>query len=294
MARGTQHIRKRPKQAASHAPQKSSEVRRARRASEDGMFFPMLRRQARWVFVLLALVFAGSFIFLGVGSGSTGLGDILNGWLNRNGGTGGPSASKLEEQTREHPRDAAKLRELVTAYETDQRIDDAAKALERYVALRPKDVDANQELTGLYQRQLQQLNTEAQIAQAETPTTDDSAFRPASTTPLGQAFGAPGALQDPIQAAATTTLQTKFSELQKRADAIQTRLLTVSKRVVALDATDPTAQYQLAQVADAKGETATAVAAYKAFLKLSPDDPLAAQAKDRLKQLSQPAAATAG
>ena len=258
------------------------------------MFFPMLRRQARWVFVLLAIVFAGSFIFLGVGSGSTGLGDILNGWLNRDGGSSGPSASKLEQKTREHPRDAQALRELVTAYETDQRIDDAARALERYVALRPKDVDANQELTGLYQRQLQELSTEAQIAQAETPTTEASIFRPASTTPLGQAYGAGGALADPIESAASTTLQSKFSELQTRADAIQTRLLAVAKRVVALDPTDPTAQFQLAQVADAKGDTAAAVAAYKTFLKLSPDDPLAAQAKDRLKQLSQTPAATAG
>src|SRR5215213_10107789 len=105
MARGTQHLRKRPKQGTPHAPQRASEVRRARRAEDDGMFFPMLRRQARWVFVLLAMIFAGSFIFLGVGSGSTGLGDILNGWLNRT-GSSGPSASKLEQETRERPRDA--------------------------------------------------------------------------------------------------------------------------------------------------------------------------------------------
>ena len=257
------------------------------------MFFPMLRRQARWVFVLLAMIFAGSFIFLGVGSGSTGLGDILNGWLNRT-GSSGPSASKLEQETRDRPRDATALRELVTAYETDQRIDDAAKALERYVALRPKDVDAQQELTGLYQRQLQDLNVEAQAAQAATPTTETSTFRPASTTPLGQAYAAPGALQDPIDAAGTSSLQATFSGLQVRAEAIQTRLLAASKRVVALDPTDPTAQYQLAQIADARGDTAAALAAYRQFLKLSPDDPLAATAKDRIKQLSQPAAAAAG
>jgi len=294
VARGTQHIRKRPKQAAPKAPQRGSEVRRARRESEQGMFFPLLRRQARWVFVLLAGVFALSFVFLGVGSGSTGLGDILNGWLNNNGGSGSPSTSKLEKETREHPKDAKALRELVTAYETDQRINDAATALERYVTLRPKDVDAAQELTGLYQRQLQELSGEAQAAQAETPTTDASAFRPASTSPLGQAYAASGALQDPIDNAATTSLQTKFTELQTRADAIQTRLLAASKRAVALDPTDPTAQYQLAQVADAKGDTAAALAAYKAFLKLSPDDPLASTAKDRIKQLSKPASATAG
>ena len=36
------------------------------------MFFPKLRKHAKWVFVLLAIVFAGGFVFLGVGSGSNG------------------------------------------------------------------------------------------------------------------------------------------------------------------------------------------------------------------------------
>ena len=35
----------------------------------------------RWMYVLLALVFAGGFVFLGVGSGSTGIGDLLQGHL---------------------------------------------------------------------------------------------------------------------------------------------------------------------------------------------------------------------
>jgi len=35
------------------------------------MFFPRLRRQAKWVFVFLAAVFCLGFVFFGVGSGST-------------------------------------------------------------------------------------------------------------------------------------------------------------------------------------------------------------------------------
>ena len=46
------------------------------------MFFPRLRRQAKWVFVFLAFVFAAGFVFFGVGSGSTGLGDLLRGNFN--------------------------------------------------------------------------------------------------------------------------------------------------------------------------------------------------------------------
>ena len=51
------------------------------------MFFPRLRRQAKWVFVLLALVFAFGFVAFGVGSGSTGISDILRGNFFGGGGT---------------------------------------------------------------------------------------------------------------------------------------------------------------------------------------------------------------
>jgi len=57
------------------------------------MFFPKLRAHAKWVFVLLAVIFAGSFVFLGVGSGSSGIGDLLQGnWGDLFGGGSGNSA----------------------------------------------------------------------------------------------------------------------------------------------------------------------------------------------------------
>src|SRR5207253_3560043 len=46
---------------------------------EQTLFFQRIRRQAKWVFVFLALVFAASFVVFGVGSGSTGIGDLLRG-----------------------------------------------------------------------------------------------------------------------------------------------------------------------------------------------------------------------
>ena len=48
------------------------------------MFFPRLRQHTKWMFVFLALVFAVGFVGFGVGSGGTGLGDLL-----RNNGGGG-------------------------------------------------------------------------------------------------------------------------------------------------------------------------------------------------------------
>src|ERR671922_2022520 len=58
------------------------------RVAEDAMFFPRLRRHAKWMFVFLALVFAVGFVGFGVGAGGTGIGDILRGGT----GSGAPSA----------------------------------------------------------------------------------------------------------------------------------------------------------------------------------------------------------
>jgi cytochrome c-type biogenesis protein CcmH/NrfG len=46
---------------------------------EQTLFFTRIRGQTRWVFMLLAIVFAISFVVAGVGSGSTGIADIFNG-----------------------------------------------------------------------------------------------------------------------------------------------------------------------------------------------------------------------
>jgi cytochrome c-type biogenesis protein CcmH/NrfG len=289
MARGKQHLKKRPAQPQRRpVDRKRSEVRRARKLEEEGMFFPKLRSHAKWVFVLLALVFAGGFVLFGVGSGSNGIGNVLQDWLNIGQASGGPSTSKLERQTAKEPKNAAAWRGLATAYETDQRTDDAVRALERLTALQPKDSNALQELAGQYQRQLQNLSIEAQAAQAAVPVADTSSFQPPATSPFGRAYASPYALQDPLTKALTDEVNARLNELRLRAAAIQPKLLATDRKVVALDPNNPTTQFQLAQVADGTGDTKTAIASYKRFLELSPDDPLAAQVKARLKQLSPP------
>jgi cytochrome c-type biogenesis protein CcmH/NrfG len=289
MARGKQHLKKRPVQPQRRpVDRKPSEVRRARKLEEEGMFFPKLRSHAKWVFVLLALVFAGGFVLFGVGSGSNGIGNVLQDWLHIGQASAGPSISKLERQTAKEPGNAKAWRDLATAYETSQRTDDAVRALERLTALQPKDSNALQELAGQYQRQLQNLSTEAQAVQAAAPVADTSSFQPPATSPFGKAFADPGALQDPLSNALTSEVTSRMSGLRQRASTIQQNLLATDRKVVALDPNNPTTQFQLAQVADGTGDTKTAISSYKRFLVLSPDDPLAAQVKARLKQLSPP------
>jgi predicted TPR repeat methyltransferase len=57
-----------------------------------------------------------------------------------------------------------------------------------------------------------------------------------------------------------------------------------------LNPSDATTQIQLGQAAQAAGDSATAIAAYTAFLKLAPTDPLAAQVKQALASLKTSAA----
>jgi cytochrome c-type biogenesis protein CcmH/NrfG len=291
LARGNQHLKKRPARQQPQPRRRDESATRAqhraeRKAAEAGMFFPKLRTHARWMFVLLALVFAGGFVLFGVGSGSNGIGNVLSDWLNIGQSSTGPSTSKLEKNAREHPKDEKAWTDLAAQYAADQRTDDAISALQKAVALKPKDVDALQQLVGQYQRKLQDIAGEAQAQQATSPVVDATLFEPPATTPFGRAFADPTALQDPIQQALSGQQTDALTKLQTRYSAIQLKLLDVDRKLVAADPTDPNAQYQLATAADSAGDTTTAQAAYRKFLVLSPDDPLAAQVKQRLKQLS--------
>ena len=70
----------RPKSAKPHAAVAPARRRGTTAPSiEDTMFFPRLRRHAKWMFVFLALVFGLGFVVFGVGAGGTGIGDIFRG-----------------------------------------------------------------------------------------------------------------------------------------------------------------------------------------------------------------------
>src|SRR5262245_8438633 len=94
-----------PKRAKPHA---AVAAPRGRRSStppsiEDTMFFPRLRRHAKWMFVFLAVVFGVGFVAFGVGAGGVGFGDVLKDI----GAGGGPSISDAQKETEEHPKDPA-------------------------------------------------------------------------------------------------------------------------------------------------------------------------------------------
>src|SRR6266511_4125237 len=89
-------------------------------AVESAMFFPKLRRQAKWMFVFLALVFALGFVVFGVGSGGGGLGDVLQ---NLGGTSGGPSVDDAKKKIEKG--DLAAYKELAEAYRANNEPDKA-------------------------------------------------------------------------------------------------------------------------------------------------------------------------
>src|SRR3990170_2822975 len=106
---------------------------------EDTMFFPRLRRHAKWMFLFLAVAFGLGFVGFGVGAGGIGVGDVFRG---TGGSSGVPSASDARKRIDENPKDAQAFRDLATALQTEEKTDEAIEALESYVSLRPKDVAA--------------------------------------------------------------------------------------------------------------------------------------------------------
>jgi tetratricopeptide (TPR) repeat protein len=294
VARGTQHRKRRPAPDARTAAVAGRRKQKPPQWQEE-LFFQRLRNHAKWMFVLLALAFGVGFVFFGVGSGSTGISDILQNALNF-GSSSGTSISSLVKKTDKHPQDAKSWRDLATAYEQKQRTQDAVNALERYSALRPKDQGALAELASQYGTLATNYSNDYANAQqaAAAQSSPGAAFAPGAGTPFGKAFNDPNALQDPIAAAVQSLSSTQQSTAYTNYQTAQTNAENAYKRLSALTPSDATTQIQLGQAAQAANDTKVAIAAYKKFLKLAPSDPLAPQVKKVLKSLAGQAALTGG
>jgi cytochrome c-type biogenesis protein CcmH/NrfG len=297
VARGTQHRKRRtgpnarkPAQAAAVAAA-APERRRGRKQAqwEEQLFFQRLRVHAKWAFVLLALVFGLGFVFLGIGSGSNGISDALQNAFNFGKTSGGASISSLERKTEKHPLDAKAWRDLATAYETKQRTGDAIRALSQYTGLRPKDTGALAELASEYGRQANQSAQAYQDVQTQmlSQVPPAALFAPPASTPFGKAFSDPNALQDPISTTLQQQLQTKQQTALSDYQTAQRNAQQTYQRIVRLTPNDANAQLQLAQAAQAASDPKVALTAYEKFLRLAPQDPLAPQIRQQVKQLKQ-------
>jgi len=243
------------------------------------MFFPRLRRHAKWMFLFLALVFALGFVGFGVGAGGIGFGDVVR---NAAGGGGQPSISKAEQATIDNPKNAQAFKDLSTAYQAAGQTDNAIEALTSYTQLRPKDIDALRELAGLYLTKSSDAQQRAQIFQ----------YRSAYLAPGGvrdtifQLGGSP-LTPDPITNAVSTNYEAEISAASSEAQTAAAQAVEQYRKITQIRPKDPSVQLELAAAAQSGGDAATTIAAYKAFLKLAPTDPQAPEVRRLLKQLEK-------
>ncbi len=261
---------------------------RERTASiEDTMFFPKLRRHAKWMFVFLALVFGLGFVVFGIGSDQgTGVGDLFR---DGGGASGGVSLSEARERVQENPRDAEAKRQLATALQTEGQTSEAIVVLGEYVVLKPKDENALRELASLYLTKATARQREGQEAQFRASfVTGDPAFSTQLEVGEGQALAA-----DPIIEAVTSETNEVVTAAFTDAQESFTNATQTYERIVALTPRDPNVQLELAQTAQQAGNFPRAIEAYNRFLELAPDDPTAPLVREQVKQLQgaqQPAA----
>jgi len=272
-------------QRAKAQPAKSA-VRRGRRKHSGGgnpnqqLFFSRLRRRAKVAYLILAILFAVTFAFLGVGSGSSGLDQLFSGLNIFGGGGGGTSVSKALSEVKKSPTDPKGFRDLATAYEAKGDTANAISALQSYTSLKQKDVKAWNELAGLNITQAQTFTTQYQNAYtAQQLAAPSAAFLP--TGKLGTALGT-----SPIEQAAATTANTFTSNIAQKIGLSYNASVLAYQKVATLQPSNANAEFQLAQAAQQAGQSSVAVTAYKAFLKLNPNSSSAAQIKALIKQLS--------
>ena len=270
-------------QRAKAAPPKQRQGGRRRHASggnpNQDLFFIKIRRKQRWVFALLAGLFAITFAFLGVGSGSQGLDQLFNN-INIFGGHNGPSVSSAQKEIQKHPTSSKGYRDLATAFEAKGDTAGAITALQQYTGIKPKDTAAWSELAGLQATQAQSYLNDYQNAYTALQLASPSQSFVPTSGKLAAAFS------NPIENAQRSSVQSAVSDLQQKVSLAYNGAVGSWQHVTGLQPKNLNAWFQLAQAAQTAGQTTTAVSAYKRYLKLNPSSTSAPQIRAIIKQLS--------
>ena len=239
------------------------------------MFFPRLRRQAKWMFVFLALVFAVGFVGFGVGSGGSGL-DAL--WSNDNGGSGGPSVGDAQDKIADGDRTAYK--ELAEAYRTEGKQAEAIAAGESYIRAKPTDYAFIRTLASDYEGKAARERDEAAVIQEELTTSTGTTFAIPPDSVLGRALGT-----GRIDRELTSDANQKLTELYGSIESSYGRASTLYQRVARVQKDDVLLQMLLAQAAYQSRKNGVAIKASQRVCTLAPGSVDCQQARNLVAQI---------
>jgi cytochrome c-type biogenesis protein CcmH/NrfG len=256
---------------------------------EEQLFFSRLRRHAKVIYVLLALVFVFSFVLLGVGSGSNGISDALQSVFGQNSGTSIGSQIKDKQQAvARQPKDVNLYLDLAGLYQSDNQEAKALATLRQARQVAPKNIDVLTRIASIYGGQAGRegdnyRNVLAVYSQnVTTPPGLDTSSQ------IGQAL-----TSDPYSQA----LQTQLNDAYTKVITAYQKVAGVYKQAaqVAKGTSDePNSLLQWASAAQSANDVGTAVTAYQRFLKVAPDNPNAAAVRQTLAQLQASAAQPQG
>ncbi len=277
----------RAKQAQAAQAQAAVKPSRKQRKHASGgnpnqdLFFARLQRKQKWVFAVLAIVFAFSFVLLGIGSGAGGgleqsVSNAISGWF---GGTSGGAVGKAQGEIKTNPLKGYK--DLADAYVTENNLTGAVGALQSYVKLNKKNWTVWEQLGG-YQKQLGdtaagQYQQALQNGQLTAPGT---IFEPRG--PLAGQLGS-----NPINDYYSQQAQSVTQPLLQQAIAgYRDSLLSLQKAAKYAPAAKRGEMILLAaSAAQAAGNTTAELAALKRYVQLSPNSPNIKQIEAQCQQL---------
>jgi tetratricopeptide (TPR) repeat protein len=245
------------------------------RVVEDDMFFPKLRRQAKWMFVFLALAFGIGFVAFGIGgTGGTGITDLIM----QNGGSSGASVGDAQEKIDDG--NLAAYKELTEAYRAEGKQDEAITAGEAYVRAKPDDYAFMRTLASDYEGKAARQRDEASVIQEELSSSTGTTFAIQPQSKLGQALG-----MGRIDRELTADANQKLTELFGGIESSYSRATSLYQRVARVQKDDVLLQMLLAQSAYQARKNGVAINAYQRVCKLAPGSVDCTQAKDAILQL---------
>ena len=239
------------------------------------MFFPRLRRQAKWMFVFLALAFGIGFVAFGIGgTGGTGISDLIM----QDGTASGPSVGDAQDKIDDG--NLAANKELAEAYRAEGKQDEAIAAGEAYVRARPGDYAFMRTLASDYEGAAARQRDEASVIQEELSSSTGTTFAIQPQSKLGQALG-----MGRIDRELTSDANQKLTELYGGIEGNYSRATQLYQRVARVERDDVLLQMLLGQSAYQARKNGIAINAFQRVCKIAPGSPDCTQARDAILQL---------